>query len=214
MDAAVISAPEDVDAKLNALGLSAKILRDAAKAGEIARSGCTANDPVIMAGILAWGKTIRALREFLIPLGWHRANDRGLPVVVNGVGSLALAVATGDEGTGDPDGAPRTKHRKGPATVAVVDRNNRQLKLPFDFGDIDASEEDIDGGAITWHLLLSRTSDDVRCELALPEAFDDTGRVVTWRERIVLPPIGLDPEPPVVTPSSEPDIDIPIARRA
>ena len=44
----------------------------------------------------------------------------------------------------------------------------------------------------TWVLLVSRCSDEIRCELSLPNEIGEDGRVVNWDERIILPPVHID----------------------
>jgi hypothetical protein len=202
---------------LAALGLRLEILRDAILAGETARDACTANDPINAPGFDAWAKAVRMLREQLIASGWTRAEEDGLPLIVSPSGSLAVAVATGDDGTGKPDHAPKTKYARGPATIAIVERNRTQA----DFWESDKEEVVVPSPTRqTWFLLRQRVNDTVFSELSLPAAIGTDGRVEEWIERIILPPVSLGPigggilsVPPTGSGDSG-DIDVQISRRS
>src|SRR5688500_6601950 len=96
----VIAEPVEVSGYLEWLGLSVDELRDAILIGEGSRDACTPNDPPNAPGFYAWAKTVRALGEILIAKGWTRNDDGNLSIVVSPDGQKAVAVATGDEGTG------------------------------------------------------------------------------------------------------------------
>ena len=68
-------------------------------------------------------RVVCALREELVPRGWERSNDANLPLVVNGNGTVAISVATGDEETGMKEGAPCTSSAKGPKTALAILEN-------------------------------------------------------------------------------------------
>src|SRR5438034_4977724 len=114
--------PVEVVAYLEGLGLSVDELREAILIGESARDACTPNDPPSAPGFYAWAKTVRALGEILIPKGWTRNDDEKLSIVLSPNAQKAIAVATGDEGTGILGALPKTKYPKGPATVAIVEK--------------------------------------------------------------------------------------------
>lgn len=80
--------------------------------GYLARNDCTANHPPLYPSFVAWGETVRALREHLAPTGWERNDAKNYSRTVHPNGRIAIAVATGDEATG----AANTQHEigKGP----------------------------------------------------------------------------------------------------
>jgi hypothetical protein len=61
---------------------------------------CTENDVKAMAGFLAWGKTLRHLRDGLRPAGWVADRSGNFETVRNSEGTIAIASARGDENTG------------------------------------------------------------------------------------------------------------------
>lgn len=185
----VRSEPYDVDFRLAQLGLSSAILRDALLAGELARSTCTANDPPAFAGFTFWGVTVRSVREHLIPLGWEKSDEGNYSRCISPNREMAIAVATGDDGTGLAHGSPKTKFPKGSATILAVELN-AQLEL---WPQVVTSPTVEQAGPVqTWVLLTRRTEAEVRGELSLPLQMGDDGRIEVWSERIVLNPIALD----------------------
>src|SRR6185369_4498686 len=95
--------PGDVRQRLAALGLEEEALKDTVRRGQLAFVSCTANHPPQFPGMAAWAETVRALREYLVPLGWQRSNDNNYALVVDSDGVVAIAVATGNESTGRGD---------------------------------------------------------------------------------------------------------------
>ena len=92
--------------------------------------------------------------------------------------------------------------------------NRAQLWLPGMEPAAEEADEDDDSRPTTWLLLIHHASDQIRCELALPLDVDHEGRVTVWRERILLRTLPLDPEPVVVVPPTQPDIDVVVRRKA
>jgi hypothetical protein len=166
-------------------GLSEEILRDAIVEGEVLRSGCTENDPPCAPGTLMWARIVRALRERLRVEFWTKSDRQNFSTVVAPDGLTAIAVATGDESTGivDDGTIPCTRHPKGRATRAAVERNKEQLDL-FPEARIPSTERE--SIITTWFLLVRREVDVIRCELSLPEAIAADGRIEKWRTRIIL----------------------------
>jgi hypothetical protein len=212
--------PWDVDRKLAALaeGLTQEILRETVRRAHAGWATCTPHHPRGYAGITRWAEGIRALRDQLVPEGWSSEDDRGQPLTVDASGSLAITVLSGDEITGKVEqGQPRTSAGHGPATVEFVDQN------AFLFPQMEAEarakqEQQLRRAKNTWVLLLHRDGKlgQVRCELSLPTAMGVEGRIVTWSERIILPPVEFEPTPDSVMSSGGPDdgeITIDIKRR-
>lgn len=199
--------------KLTSLGLTELVLLQAIKCGILARQECTANHPPIYAGITAWANTVRGLREQLIPLNWTRSDEGNYPLVIHPSGSIAIALATGDENTGSIEANPMTKYSKGPNTQAMVSLNQMTL-----FQDMQSSETNFNSDAdarLTWLLLVARVGNTVKAELSLPINCD--GKVNAWRERIILPNIDIDPTVDIfATPivPNMPDIEIDVQRKA
>ncbi|MGH8570600.1 MAG: hypothetical protein ACREXU_21995, partial [Gammaproteobacteria bacterium] len=71
----------DVHGRLSDLGMTEQGLSDAVRRGNLAYSNRTANHPPLIPGIWAWGETVRALREYLLPLGWTRSDEDNYSLV-------------------------------------------------------------------------------------------------------------------------------------
>lgn len=208
----------DVQSRLAELGLDADALAQVIKRGYVAFTLCTPNDPPLYPGFAAWAQTVRALREYLVPEGWDRCDENNYSLVINPAGTMAIAVATGDDGTGRVEAMPTTKSSKGPSTAEAVIAN--QAQLTFDFyvpetaapadGDVARDER------ITWMLLVHRGTGEVRSELSLPMSMGADGRIESWQERIILGSMPTDPTEIDINPPSPvmPDIQIDVKRRA
>ena len=202
--------PDEVNAALSSLGLTPAPLFEAVIAGLLARDACTANDPPFLPGIYQWGKTVRALREALAPLGWSRSDEGNFCTVVEPGGSFAIAVASGSEETGRVGGeTPTTKRRKGPSTADAV-HANAQLYLFEEFAPAVTPEPD----RATWVLLFHSDAAEVRAELSLPDSIGDDGHIDGWRERIILGSRPLDDEIVPAAPDFGPDPTIDVRRRS
>lgn len=214
MKKAIYSETLDVDTRLEELGLSIDVLHAALECGQAFRDECTLNDPPAFPGMIAWARTIRSLRENLIPLGWVRSNEQKIPVVINPSGKVAIAVATGNTDTGNAGNPSKTKYPKGPATIAAVEKN--AIQLTFDYYEENARKQpQRKSDCMTWVLLISKCGDELRSELSLPSEIDDDGRVAAWSERILLPPIPIDnaPQPIIFGEEGADDIVVEISRR-
>lgn len=206
----------DVDSRLAELGLVTELVRQPVMQGMLARSECTPNDPPLTAGFITWSRTVRCLRESLIPqpYRWERSDEGSYSLVVSPDGKLAIAVATGDENTGNPDITPLTKSPKGPNTQKAIEVNQCQGLL-FDVLTELEVLENVHSDRVTWILLqhYDQARKEVRFELSLPNSY--SGKVDGWSERIIFGAIPLDPalDIPVPVFPSLPDIDVPLRRR-
>ncbi|MFZ2878704.1 MAG: hypothetical protein WA009_04125 [Phototrophicaceae bacterium] len=211
--------PYAVEDRLSQLGLNAERLGETVRRGYVAFISCTPNDPPLFPGFSAWAMMVRGLREYLLPEGWERSDENNYSLVINGTGTVAIAVATGDAATGLADEQPTTKSSKGPSTIEAVTSNQLTLDLIFPPVELPqpARPSDHDQQRTTWILLVHRSQGEVRCELSLPTSMGPDGRVDGWQERIILGAIPTDPDalevaPP--TPPQQPDIDVAVKRRS
>jgi hypothetical protein len=209
----VHSDPVLAQGRLDELGLKEEVLREAVQTGLQHAFGCTLHDPPSLPGILAWGKTVRHLRDRLIPQGWTGSNARNYATVIHPKGNLAIAVAAGDSNTGRPEPLmPSTRAEKGPATRDAV----RSNQLTFaDVSEHFPPPKEIPGTQ-TWLLLhyADELAEEIRLELSLPADMTADGFVVRWRERIILTPVPFTPQPLSAPAEETEEIDIKIERRA
>lgn len=204
----------DVRSRLAELGLEEEPLREVVQRGFYAFTTCTPNHPPLIPGIWAWGETVRALREYVLRIGWSRSDEKNYSVVINPEGQIAIAVSTGDDATGRADATPSTKARKGPSTIDAVNVNQLQLNLfpptPIPTPPRDLSQKD---ERVTWFLLMRRSLKEVRCELSLPSSIDADGHIDGWVERILLKPVPLDGKMIEITPPKGPEIIVNVRRK-
>lgn len=206
--------PDATAIALSRLSLSEGPLLAAAMQGYLARIDCTANHPPLFPSFVAWGETVRALREQLAPAGWVRNDEKNYSRVIHPQGRIAIAVATGDEATGVAILAPSTKSAKGPSTAEALEVNRAQAWLPG-MQPSEMTQKDDDKPSITtWVLLIHHAGDEIRAELSLPYDTGADGRITVWQERILLRTLPLDPEAVSAVPPTQPDIDVVVRRKA
>ena len=146
---------------------------------------------------------------------WERSDENNYSLVVNPARNVAIAVATGNDGTSgrSPDDQilKGAEHGRGggvqPAAAraslclsAVAAPSRPANRTATD--DVDSSHPPGAG--------------EVRCEVSLPISMGEDGRVDAWRERILLGSIPLDGDLAEAVPPGPPlpDIDVRIRRRA
>ena len=180
----VYAGSAEVDARLYELDLKREVLLEAVYFGATYAAECTGHDPSSMAGILLWGKTVRRLRDLLVPFRWNVSKERNFPLTVHPSGRWAIGVASGDEHTGVPYETPSTRYDRGPATRQVVQINQ------LSFADWSAEYADLESVATrqTWFLLHFRdeVADETRVELSLALEMTPDNFVTRWAERIIL----------------------------
>lgn len=214
----VASPAKPPDDRLAELGLTADILRDSLEEGWRVAADCTKHDPPNLPGIIVWGKTIRHLRDRLVPAGWRSNNTMNYATVISPDKMTALGVAAGDECTGRDGLTPCTRSAKGPATRRALDVN--QLTFSDYAHHFPRPSRRLVTGLQrrTWLLLhyVDEDEGEIRLELSLPSEMDDQGRIVAWRERIALAPIPRLPEalPGRGTGDERPEVEVNIERRA
>lgn len=177
----------EVEARLRELDLDLAIIRESALIGDHHARACREYDPPLLAGILRWAKKVGALRERLLPQGWTLNDHLNYSTVVHPSGAFGIAVATGDENTGQKDAVATTRHPRGPAARAAFERNDQ---LTFTFGlDPGVGLEHVTREGRLTYLLLIRAADDlIRAELNRPRETGPDGRPSVYAERILLPP--------------------------
>lgn len=184
--------PNKVNSRLRELhpSLTEKVLQSSLNAGIAKWALASPNHPPNFGGTSLWAESVRELREILIPKGWRRDNSYNFPTVVSPDMKIAIAVASGDEGTGLRKGNPSTHYPRGTVMERRVEAN--QLSL-FDVGEQDVEVADSDAAEATWLLLHYRHRGELRCELSLATSINESGFVENWAERIILTPIQIDP---------------------
>lgn len=208
----VHSDPVSVIERLEQLGLTQDTLREAIFQAHLQRMRLTPNHPRIFPGLEMWGWAVGSLREQLRPLGWVRDDIGNFPLTVNETWGLAIAIAAGDEGTGNANAQASNRSRKGPSISDAVEINQQ-----FDMfiGSLPQTKEEAAGND-TWILLHHTDSNkhEIRIELSRPAEIGDGGKISAWSERVILPSISLEGDPVEVLAPSGPDIEIEIRRKA
>jgi hypothetical protein len=141
------------------------------------------------AGFYRFSETVRSLADQLAPLGWTRRDYKNFSTVVRPDGQVAIAVASGNDGTGDLSADVTTRSPKGAATYEAVDEN---LSLPLDERYVADNERSTKPVQVTTYFLLhDRREGELHAELSRPKSIFD-GYVTIWEPRIRLRTESLD----------------------
>jgi len=177
--------------RLGELGLTVDLLRESVVEGDEARGACTIYHPTQAGGQRMWSDTTAGLRNRCIHLGtgWEIDRTNNFETTVNRDHFMAIAVMGGDEYTGyRGDKMPRVRRRRGPVTQARIRRNvvvmDPLFKMPGESND--SSEASLPP---VWLLLIRAAEDWLYLELSLPTLVNESGYVVGWAERVLLPKI-------------------------
>jgi hypothetical protein len=192
--ARIFNDPFSVTERLYELGIPAEGLRYALEYGYRQSAQCTANDPPMAPGWIAWSKSIRGLRDWFIPLGWVKTDSRNYPRVIHPSGELAITVVSGDASVGSSENTPVTRSPHGPATRDAVSANQMSfLDVDPDFGPLPVSAME-DLIRQTWFLLhfYDKPAGVIRCELSLANQVSNDGYITSWQERLLLEDIPFD----------------------
>lgn len=204
--------PAEIAGRLEQLGVKEEVLREAVRQGHLQRARLTLNHPVLYHGSNMWGETVAALREQLRPLGWVRQDIGCYALTVHEEHQLAITVASGDEGTGNPSAHPCNRSKKGRNTVDAIEAN-RQIEM-FELPPPESQDDGYDKQ--TWMLMhyTDTLKGEIRLELSRPSSISKDGKISEWAERIILGNILFDDELVEIYPPSGPDIEIDIRRKA
>jgi hypothetical protein len=183
----------DPDARLAELGLDAETLRRAVRAGLAARATRTDLAPRNAHGSDLVSHAVEELRLLLVPYGWTADFAGGQERTVSPDGLTSLIVSTGVGAVGMPDAGapPRTAHPKGPLMRDAVTVNQGFVQEEFALGL--PVPDPVDGRPLCWVLLVTVDVDLVHLELSVPSGMRD-GVVVSWAERVPLPPLPVGAE--------------------
>lgn len=212
--------PDEVPRRLREIcGLPVDLFLGAVRRGQLAADFCTPSHPRTYSGTVAYGETVAGLRDQTAALSWSFNDEDNIPRTISPDGGVIITAVSGNKDTGRRDrrGAS-TRRPRGVAGVRIVRRNGQielEALLPPE-ERLPETDDALDLGP-TWYLLYYRDGDTVRSELSLAKGVDDSGALLEWQERLVLPEIDLTLPPPSDGGSGRDDtpiIDVPVTRRA
>lgn len=209
--AKIVHGPTDVAVRLAELGLKEELLYEALRQANLYRVRTTSHHPRLYRYQVMTAETIAALRDLLVPEGWQKLDEGQYELTLHPSGTMAIAVASGDDNVAQVERTPSNKSPKGRHTIAAVE-SNRQADMFADLLPVkDLSTEVVRD---TWVLLHRVTKDGIHSELSRPTEISDDGMIAFWSERILLGTIELDGDPIQINPPEQPDIDIFISKKS
>ncbi|MFZ6772354.1 hypothetical protein ACO0LB_06505 [Undibacterium sp. SXout7W] len=208
--AKIVHSPVEVSTRLAELGLKEELLLEALRQANLYCVRTTNHHPRLYRYIVMTAETIAALRDLLVPEGWQKLDEGHYELTLNPGGTVAIAVASGDDNVAHAERTPSNKSPKGRHTIAAVE-SNRQADMFADL--LPVKEVGAEGARDTWVLLHRVTKDGIHSELSRPTEISD-GMFALWSERILLGKIDLDGDPVQITAPDQPDIDIFISKKS
>lgn len=176
--------------KLSDMGLSYEIFCNAAIEGYRQKQKLSHYAPPLFKGLAPWGYTAISLREQLIKKGWSYNDEYNLNRTIDPKNNFAIVISSGNAGVGKLGYNPSTMNKKGELSEVLAEVNNeRQLSL-FVVDSPKRRKYNIQN-MLHWFFLYYNDIDKIWIELATPRALDSNGRISTWFQRIILPPINL-----------------------
>ena len=187
---------------LAALGVGLEHLERAALGADVEVGTYCVSDLSTMTGITRGWRTVRQLREHLLPIGYGYDNPRDLDRTIGPTRWVTTIAAYGNAATGYPDVVQPARYEKGTVTVETANPSATRLTLPRGRrGRGPAEEEDTATRMLLYHV----TTAEIRAEVTLPDSVVD-GYVGTCLKRIRLALLALDGLPQVdAGPAVDPD---------
>ncbi|BDU22219.1 hypothetical protein [Dyella sp. GSA-30] len=212
MNECIVFQHDSVPDRLADLGLTEKTLLEAISIAHGYAARCTENHPRIYPGLVMWAETLKALRDALRPLAWHRQDVGTYERVLNEAGTIGIAVASGTEGVGVAFLTPSNRSPKGRNTFKAV-QINCTLDLFPDLPAVEHNHEKPDSE--TWVLLhyFDAKSGERRVELSRPRHIEKDGRINDWFERIILSSLKFDGDFDETASPDLPDVDFDVERK-
>lgn len=208
----IVNVPLDVAVRLEQLGLREEILLEALRQANLYRVRTTPHHPRLYRYQVMTAETIAALRDLLVPEGWAKLDEGQYELTLNPSGSMAIAVASGDDNVALVERTPSNRSPKGRHTIAAVESNRQADMFAYLLPEKDGANAKI--ARDTWVLLHRVTKDGIFAELSRPTEIDEDGIIDKWSERILLGKIELDGDPVQITAPDQPDIEIIISKKS
>jgi hypothetical protein len=207
---------EAVRRRLAELGVPLEVLSEAVRIGYGMGDFTTKAHPRTYQGTVVWGEITGALRTGLAKVAWDIDDTDNIARAVRPDEKVSIVVVAGNEFTGlrDKHEQLSTRRKRGPAGVRIV-KENTQYTLQLN--DVARESDDLvaslDG---TWFFLYYRVGDVARTELSYARAVSTSGKLLSWKERLILPDVDLtEPTPRTRTnDDTPPEVDVTITRRA
>lgn len=217
-----IPEPDEVRRRLTELGLTVELLLGAVHQGQSAADFCTASHPRYYPGSVAAGETIAGLRDRTAALGWSFDDEDNIATTISPDETVVLTACSGDEQTGLRAGRhAQTKRPRGAASVRHVRRRTQyELDALLPPEERRPNVGDLVPLGPMWYLLFHREkgTDTVRSELSCAMGVSDTGALLEWSERLILPELNMLNGGPLMPRERDgdpsPDVDVLVERRA
>lgn len=152
-------------------------------------------------GLELYIRATENLRDRLSLMGWHVENISEVPAIVNKKDKVRLVCTTSSDGrVGKTNCSGPVIREKGKGTLRLAGVEDRTMPIPGLEGylgeDDLAKHDDLAFYYLIMH--IDRQCEKIRIELSMP-AFTEKGVHSGWKDRVILPPLSTNNEPPVDT---------------
>ena len=165
------------EARTQQLGLpGTALLVEALRDGASAARTTTPMHPRAYRGQRMWGEAVASLGFSLTPHGWEHQTFLGVDLIVEPRLGTALLVTAGDAATGREDYVPQVRYERREVIQGLVNGSLDTL-----WGPTPRPEWEV------WFLLHNLALTSLSAELSHPISVNNSGRVMGWSERIMMP---------------------------
>ena len=206
--------------RLAELEIPLEVLTHAIWVGHTKGDFATTAHPRTYHGLVVWGELTGELRGGLLGLGvgWQLDDTDNIARAISPDGKVIIVAVRGNEHTGMRSKYEQlsTRRPRGNAGVRII-KMNTQLELTLQDGASDRDRDLVGNLGGTWFLLYNRVGDFVRSELSFARSVKNDGKLLKWKERLILPDIDLLLTPPIGKRDDDttpPEVDVPVTLRA
>lgn len=202
----IVVETNQIEAKLNEIGITENILLESVMAGLLARLNSTKFDTKNRPGYIQWNDTNSKLRFLTHNRGWEVYQEDGIEGIISIDKKIRIVPSSGNAATGNPNQPSSNKNPKGEKGIKIM-KSSCQGNLFT--GYPEDNEEQIK----TYVLLYYSSNQELRAELSMPALINSKGKITAWEERIMLPKQLLNNTEIEFDIPKEEEIDIPVIRK-
>lgn len=171
---------------LQSFAIEPKWIESIGQAIILGHTNRTEYDALNAGGTYAYLGGVRKLREEFCSQGWTKETRNGIELVTSTKHQISIGISSADENVGNRTMPSKTKNPKGTQFDAISHQNQQYSFWP--------DEPSFLGTTAIWLLLYHFSQDQLLLELSLPNNYNwDSHKIDSWKERIFIAPIPIDP---------------------
>lgn len=167
--------------------------------------------PINGRGLELYIRATENLRDRLSRTGWRVENIFEVPAVANKKDKVRLVCTTSSDGrVGKSNCAGPAIHDKAKGTLRLAGVEGRTMPIPGLEGYLGEGEPAKHDDLAFYYLIMhiDKRHEEIRIELSMP-AFSENGVHSGWKDRVLLPSLSTNNEPPIdTTEAPTPNIEV------